>query len=117
LGYFPKRVYLKGVVGMREAVMIWESEDGEAGEEIVVTSANEGFIAAFRELGWKEDRGSAGKYRTFRVGLESVTFHGKGGSAGVGIGRILSRSGRSEVFDTQPIPPYTLDDFDASEAI
>ncbi len=98
---------------MREAVMIWESEDGDEGEEIVVTSANEGFIAAFRELGWKEDRGSAGKYRTFRLGLESVSFFGKGGSVGVGIGRILSRSERGEVLGNQPIPPYTLDDFDA----
>lgn len=102
---------------MREAVMIWESEDGAPGEEIVVTSANEGFIAAFRELGWKEDRGSAGKYRTFRVGLESIDFRSIGGCDCVGIGRILSRSERSVVLGNQPIPPYTLDDFDASEAI
>lgn len=98
---------------MREAVMIWESEDGEEGEEIVVTSANEGFIAAFRKLGWKEDRGSAGKYRTFRVGLDSIDFRSIGGCDCVDIGQILSRSERSEVLGNQPIPPYTLDDFDA----
>ena len=98
---------------MREAVMIWEAEESNPGEEIVITSANEGFIGAFRELGWKEDRGSAGKYRTFRVGLDSVDFRSIGGCDCVGIGRILSRSERGEVLDTQPIPAYTLDDFDA----
>lgn len=102
---------------MREAVMIWEAEDGEDGEEVVVTSANEGFIAAFRELGWKEDRGSAGKYRTFRVGLDSINFRSIGGCYCVGIGSILRCSERSEVFTPEPIAPYTLDDFDALEAI
>lgn len=102
---------------MREAVMIWEAEDGGGGEEVVVTSANEGFIAAFRKLGWKEDRGSAGKYRTFRVGLDSIDFRSNGGCDCVGIGRILSRSERSEVLEPKPIPAYALDDFDALEAI
>lgn len=99
---------------MREAVMIWEADGGDEGEEVVVTSANEGFIAAFRKLGWKEDRGSAGKYRTFRVGLDSIDFRSIGGCDCVGIGSILRRSERSEVLDTKPISPYTLDDFDAA---
>lgn len=98
---------------MREAVMIWEAEESNPGEEIVITSANEGFIAAFRKLGWKEDVSGMGKYRTFRVGLDSVDFRSIGGCDCVGIGRILSRGERGEVLDTQPMPAYALDDFDA----
>lgn len=94
-----------------EALMMWWDERDAGAGCLVVTTANAEFVEAFRGMGWKEDRGGAGLYRTFRVGKEAIRFVGAGGEVWELAG-ISRRSDRGEVFDPKvvPTPAFDLED-------